>query len=88
MGRRTLVLDCARLPAAGMGQVDALARLCLELRRRGCGLELAHPSAELQELIHLAGLAGVLRVEVEGQPEEREDPRRVQEEGELGDAPA
>ncbi len=88
MGRRTLLLDCAGLPAADAGQLDALARLCLQLRRGGCALELAGASAELQELIELAGLAGVLRLEVEGQPEEREDPGGVQEEGELGDAPA
>jgi ABC-type transporter Mla MlaB component len=41
--------------------VDALARLALAARRRGCRLRLAGASEELRELIELAGLAGVLR---------------------------
>jgi ABC-type transporter Mla MlaB component len=40
--------------------VDALARLALAARRRGCRVRLAGASRELLELIELAGLAEVL----------------------------
>jgi hypothetical protein len=88
MGRRTFVLDCSALPEADAGQIDGLARLCLGLRRRGCELRLANPSAGLRELVDLAGLAAVLGLEPGGQAEEREDALGVEEEGELGDPPA
>jgi ABC-type transporter Mla MlaB component len=41
--------------------VDALARLALAARRRGCRVQLAGASEELSMLIEFAGLAGVLR---------------------------
>jgi ABC-type transporter Mla MlaB component len=40
--------------------VDALARLALAARRRGCRLELRGASAELRELVAFMGLTGVL----------------------------
>jgi ABC-type transporter Mla MlaB component len=40
--------------------VDALARLALAARRRGCRVRVAGASRELLELIELAGLAEVL----------------------------
>jgi ABC-type transporter Mla MlaB component len=40
--------------------VDALARLALAARRRGCRIRLAGCSRELRELIELVGLAEVL----------------------------
>ena len=40
--------------------VDALARLQLAARRRGCEVRLRHPSAALLELIELMGLTHVL----------------------------
>ena len=65
-----------------LGAIDALARL-----RVGRPLVLCGASAELRDLIRFCGLEGVLRVEPEGEPEEREDPSRVEEEGQLGDPP-
>ena len=41
--------------------VDALARLALAARRRGCGVRLCGASEELLALIALLGLADVLR---------------------------
>jgi hypothetical protein len=79
------VLDCAALGEADAGQLDGILRLCLTLKRRGCALRLADPGEELLALIELAGLAPVLGLEAGGEAEEREDPSRVEEEGELGD---
>ena len=88
MGRSTFVLDCSAFPGAEIGQVDGLARLQLNLRRRHCELRLANASDVLLDLIDLAGLAGVLGVEPGGEAEEREEPGGVEEEGELGDPTA
>ena len=88
MGRPTLVLDCSALPEADAGQLDALARLLVTLRRRRCELRLANAGDGLVDLIEFAGLAGVLRVEPVGEAEKREEPGRVEEEGELGDPTA
>jgi hypothetical protein len=65
--------------------LDALARIQLNARRLGLELELRHASDELLDLIAFAGLDEVLRVELEGQPEEREEGRRVEEERQLDD---
>ena len=43
--------------------VEALARLALSLRRRGCGLRFCHVAPELHELIEFMGLSEVLTVE-------------------------
>jgi hypothetical protein len=60
--------------APDLGLVDALARLQLMARRRGCAIRLL-PCEELRELLLLVGLAEALSVE----------PRREAEEGiELG----
>ena len=40
--------------------VDALARLQLAARRRGCRVRLRHASTDLRELVALMGLADVL----------------------------
>ena len=45
-----------------LGLVDALARLQLMARRRGCSIQL-RPCDELRELLLLVGLAEVLGVE-------------------------
>ena len=72
--------------------VDALARLQLAARRRNRQVRLRNASPHLMELVALAGLAGVLPceggsgVQVEGEVEEREEPRRIQEERDAGDA--
>jgi len=62
--------------------VDALARLRLAGKRLGFEVRLT-PTEELVELLELAGL-----VEVLWKPEEGEEPLGVEEERQLGDAPA
>jgi hypothetical protein len=57
--------------------VDLLARL-----RLSTGARIVHAPRELWELIDLCGLCEVL-----GQPEQREERLRVEEERQLGDLP-
>jgi anti-anti-sigma regulatory factor len=87
MATEKVILDCAHVDAADLGAVDCIARRMLDARRDGCECCLRHASNELLELIAFAGLDGVLRVEVQRQPEQREQLRRVEEEGELPDPP-
>jgi ABC-type transporter Mla MlaB component len=47
--------------AADAVAVDALARLALAARRRGCRAQLCGASEELRTLVGFMGLAGVLR---------------------------
>jgi hypothetical protein len=68
--------------AIDLRTVDALARLHLAGKRLGFAVRLT-PTEELVELLELAGL-----VEVLWEPEEREEALGVEEEGQLGDAPA
>jgi ABC-type transporter Mla MlaB component len=56
----TVCIDASELDA-DIAAVDVLARLALLVRRFDCELTLQNPSAELIELIQLAGLAEVLR---------------------------
>jgi hypothetical protein len=65
-----------------LASVDTLARMQLAASRLGIRVRLS-PSEEMLELLELCGL-----VEVLGEIEEREDPLRVEEEGELGDTAA
>jgi hypothetical protein len=74
----TIVCDLRSVVPDGTA-IDALARLQLSARR------LLHASTELRELIAFVGLDEVLRVELEGQSEEREERLRVEEERELDD---
>jgi hypothetical protein len=67
---------------ADLGAIDTLARL-----RVGRPLVLHGASVELCDLIRFCGLEGVLCVERERQPEQREDPSGVEEERQLGDSP-
>ena len=46
----------------GLRAVDALARLQLDARRRGCTVWLRHACTDLVELLELVGLADVLQV--------------------------
>lgn len=78
-------LDCARWPEPDLGVIDRVARLQLECKLAGRSLHLVNASAELRELIRLAGLLEVLSVEAERKAPQREQPRGVQEERELGD---
>ena len=73
---------------ADFRNVEALARLQLAARRLGCELQVCHASADLQCLIEFAGLSEVLGLEPRREPEEREDPFRVEEERELDDPAA
>jgi anti-anti-sigma regulatory factor len=68
--------------------LDGLARLQLTARRMGRELQLRNASAELHAMLALVGLCDVLgacdnglRVEPRRQTEQREPPRRVEEEG-------
>jgi hypothetical protein len=85
MARRSVICECAQIGDPNLATIDQLARLELAARQLGCQLRLRHASAALLELIELAGLEDVLRVEVEREPEEGEQPGGVEEEGELTD---
>jgi STAS domain-containing protein len=69
--------------------VDALARLQLTARRMGRRACVRHASRELRAFLGFTGLADLcgLPVELERQPEEREERLHVEEEGELADPP-
>ena len=85
MATDTVTLSCAHLGQPDLAVIDRMARICLAARRGGSELRLAEASDELIALIDLAGLGDVLRVDVKRKSEERKEPGRVQEEGELGD---
>jgi ABC-type transporter Mla MlaB component len=67
----TIVCDVGGV-AVDATTVDALARLQLAARRLGHDVLLSDVPSELVELLELCGLRDVLRLEVRGQPEERE----------------
>jgi len=78
--------------AADAVTVDALARLQLTARRFGRQVRLQRASRELDQLLQFVGLAEVLAtgtgsgVELERQPEEREQPRGVEKRVDREDA--
>jgi anti-anti-sigma regulatory factor len=86
-----VVFEVGALVSPDLRTIDALARACLTARRDGCELRLSDASTELRELLELAGLAQAVPcvegsgLEGEGQPEGREEPRRVEEEGDPAD---
>jgi hypothetical protein len=80
-------MDVSRFHA-DLGSVDALARLKLEARRRGCALRFENPSSDLRALLGLCGLGEALLVEPRRDPEELEQPLGVEEERQLGDPTA
>lgn len=89
-----VVCDLGAVTSPSAATVDALARLCVITRRLGCRMELLHPSRELRGLLSLAGLEEVLPV-AEGlpvqalrEPEQREQGRGVEEEGDPAEPPA
>jgi ABC-type transporter Mla MlaB component len=73
--------------------IDALARLQLTAGRLGCRVELRGACGELEDLLTLTGLLGVLTggvlvssaVEAWREPELREQALRVEEEADPGD---
>jgi ABC-type transporter Mla MlaB component len=81
-----VVCDVAGLAQVDATAVDLLARLRLTARRCGRAFRVRHASPELQGLLSLVGLAGVVPLEPasalppRGKPEEREPPRGVEEE--------
>jgi hypothetical protein len=87
MSAGTVVLNCAHLDPS-VAAVDHVARLRLCMRRGGYRLCLANVSEELRRMIELAGLAECLGVEMQGQPEQREQLGGVEEEGDVADPPA
>lgn len=86
MARATVVLDCSALSHPSAEAVDRLARLQLNLRRRGCAVRLVNASECLIDLIAFAGLAETLGIEPDRQTEQGEDSGGVQKERELGNA--
>ena len=56
---RSLLCDVTGVEADAV-TVDALARLQLAARRRGCLVRLCHASAELRQLVAFMGLSDVL----------------------------
>ncbi len=81
---------------ADLVAVEVLARLRLTARRLGCGLCLRGSSRAFEQMLASCGLCEVLPVEGEllggwrwhgRQPEEREQPRRVEEGVETRDPP-
>lgn len=83
IGPETVVCDVGRLGAPTIGHVEVLARLELAARRGGGRIRLRHPGPGLRALLDLVGL----RIEVEGETEQREPALRVQEEVEPGEPP-
>jgi hypothetical protein len=83
----TIVCDVGAL-APDAAAIDALARLQLAARRLGLEIRLRHASSELQDLLAFVGLRNVLRVEVGGQAEQREQSLGVEEEREVDDPSA
>jgi hypothetical protein len=69
-----------------LATVEALCRFRLALADQGYAVELRDASPGLQELLVLCGLEGVLPLVDQGQSEEREQPRGIEEEVEPGDS--
>jgi hypothetical protein len=88
---RDLVCDVRLVREPDMGTVAALARLGASGHGQGWSPCLRHVSPRLQELLDLCGLAEILphcegsALVDEGQPEQGEQPRGVQEVVEPGD---
>jgi ABC-type transporter Mla MlaB component len=80
-GTGVVVVDVAAIGPPGLGAVDLLARLQLAARRARGRIRLRDPAPSLRALLDLVGL----RIEVEGQTEQREPPLGVEEEVEPGE---
>ena len=93
-GREPVVCDVGFLVEADAVTVDALARLQLIAKRRGCRMGLRNVGAELAALLALMGLTDVvpmceeLGVDPRWQPEQREEVLGVEEEADAGDLSA
>ena len=80
-----LLCDVAACTTPDLGIIEALARLELTVRRGGGLMALRGASEELLDLLAWCGLPPPLLVEAERQTEEREEPGRVEEEGDPRD---
>jgi hypothetical protein len=86
-------IELAGAAAPDLAVVDELAWMALLAARAGGSLALEAVAPALRELLELAGLLQGVRalVEVDGQPEEGEEPLGVEEgeeEAQRGDLPA
>ncbi|MFD8812200.1 STAS domain-containing protein [Streptomyces sp. NPDC059627] len=79
-GAGAVVCDVAGLGPPGLAAVDLLARLELAARRAGGRIRLRDPDPALRSLLRFVGL----RLQVEGEIEEREPALGVEEEVEPG----
>jgi hypothetical protein len=86
VARKEVPVDACALPA-DLATIDAVARLQLEARRVGQDVLLYGAARDLRALLDLCGLTEVLRVEVERQPEQREERVGLEEEREVDDLP-
>ena len=87
-GAPLVIYDVAALDPVDITSVEAVARLTLLARRLGRSVEVRNASLDLLGLVGLCGLRSVLLgaartsgVEAGRQPEQREEPLRVEEEG-------
>ena len=96
IGRRAdrfVVCDVGALRAWDLDTVDALARLALDARRLGCRIALLRAPPDLPGMLALVGLGAILPccgdsvLEGQRQPEQREEPLRIEEERDAGDPP-
>ena len=71
-GAEVAVWRADDLDRADLAVVDALARLHLAARRRGCSIRLRGAGEELCGLLGVVGLVGVLARELGGEAEGRE----------------
>ncbi|MEU2424585.1 STAS domain-containing protein [Streptomyces sp. NPDC007851] len=79
-GPRVVVCDVGGLGPPGLAVVDLLARLELTARRAGGRIRLRDPDPALRSLLRFVGL----RIQLEGEVEEREPALGVEEEVEPG----
>ena len=77
--------DLGDVRSADLGMVNALARASLHASRRGERLRIVNAPPDLEELIALVGLAGVLFGRRRREPEEREEPCGVEKRREPDD---
>jgi ABC-type transporter Mla MlaB component len=65
----TVTIDMAQVQEADIFVVDALARLCVALKRRDQALRVINVPDQLRELVSFMGLDDVLGVEMQGHTE-------------------
>jgi anti-anti-sigma regulatory factor len=87
--RSPFFVDCdvAHVPCADLATVGALARAAVNSKRLGARLRVVNATPELEELLVLAGLDGVLLRRSRRQTEQREEALRVEERGVTDDPP-